>query len=378
MTRGELTLPTTVAICALLVVSSSPAQNVTVFAEGLQRPLRATFTPQGNLLVSEGGLPAPNTGRLSLLDRSGARRSIIEGLPSGPAHFTLPYGPTSTAIDGNIVYLLIGEGVYSGSPPNVVINPQGPASPIFSSILKIVFSAEIDRLRGTFRLGSADQWALLDGYDVELSNDAGERARVLLLTALRPLVRNVLGGPSPTRQSDPYGLVLDSENATLYFSDPGMETVSRVDTTIGRPQVMVRFLPFVREDGVSVDNVPTGLCRIEDRLYVGFLSGAPFPAGEASVNSVDLRSGASEQAIRGLTAVTDVLCGKSASGENQIITLESNPLAPNSTRVQIHQSGTSRVIAEGLPQAGGAARDPIGGDLFVMVFPSTILRVTMP
>lgn len=40
------------------------AQNFSVFAESLQWPLRLVFTPQGNLLVSEGGLTEDNTGRV--------------------------------------------------------------------------------------------------------------------------------------------------------------------------------------------------------------------------------------------------------------------------------------------------------------------------
>ena len=71
-----------VLLCAHLAVFSAMAQNVRVFASGLQKPLRLVFTPQGNLLVSEGGLPESNTGRVSILDRGGARRSLLEGLPT--------------------------------------------------------------------------------------------------------------------------------------------------------------------------------------------------------------------------------------------------------------------------------------------------------
>src|ERR1700694_5768648 len=93
----------------LLCLEMTPcalAQNFTVFAENLQWPLRLTFTPQGNLLVSEGGLPEENTGRVSILNRAGIQRSLLEGLPSGPAHFANPYGPTSIAVDGSTLYVL--------------------------------------------------------------------------------------------------------------------------------------------------------------------------------------------------------------------------------------------------------------------------------
>jgi len=140
-----------VLLCAHLAVFSAMAQNVTVFASDLQKPTRLVFTPQGNLLVSEGGLPEPNTGRVSILDRGGSRRSLLEGLPTARAYLLGPYGPTGMALDGDTLYLLIGEGdVLAFPPPNVRLNPDGPSSPIFSAILKIQFSAEVDRLRGSF------------------------------------------------------------------------------------------------------------------------------------------------------------------------------------------------------------------------------------
>jgi hypothetical protein len=71
-------------LVAALTVLNAPAQS-TVFATGLQTPIRLLFTPRGSLLVSEGGpFPATaNTGRVSILDRSGNRRTLLEGLPPG-------------------------------------------------------------------------------------------------------------------------------------------------------------------------------------------------------------------------------------------------------------------------------------------------------
>jgi len=104
----------------LLVVCSlsAAAQSPQVFAVGLQRPNRLLFTPQGSLLVSEGGIATPNTGRVSILDPGGNRRTLLEGLPSGPAHPSNPFGPTSMALDGSTLYLLLGEGdVMAGIAP---------------------------------------------------------------------------------------------------------------------------------------------------------------------------------------------------------------------------------------------------------------------
>jgi hypothetical protein len=156
-----------VLLCLHLAALSGMAQDFSVFARDLQKPAKVIVTPQGNLLVSEGGLPEPNTGRVSFIDQGGNRRSLLEGLPNARAYTLNPYGPTGMALDGDTLYLLIGEGdVQAFPPPAVRLNPDGPSSPIFSTILKIQFSAEVDRLGGTFRLQSPGDWALLDGHVV--------------------------------------------------------------------------------------------------------------------------------------------------------------------------------------------------------------------
>jgi hypothetical protein len=78
-----------ILLVALVTAPGAVAQTVSTFGSGLQSPIRLLFTPQGSLLVSEGGpVPViPNTGRVSILDRSANRRTLIDGLPSGPAAF---------------------------------------------------------------------------------------------------------------------------------------------------------------------------------------------------------------------------------------------------------------------------------------------------
>jgi hypothetical protein len=374
-----------VLLCAHLAVFSAMAQNVTVFASGLQKPLRLVFTPQGNLLVSEGGLPESNTGRVSILDRGGARRSLLEGLPTARGYTLSPYGPTSMALDGDTLYLLIGEGdVEVFGQGNLHVNPDGPSSPIFSTILKIQFSAEVDRLRGSFQLTSPGDWALLDGYEVNLENSVGERAKVQLLTAFRPIVRNVLGGSLTYRQSNPYGVSLDARNRTLWLTDAGMETVIKVDTNTGRSQVLFRFEPYLRSTAagpVPVDNVPTGACLQGDQLLVGLFTAAqitPVPEGEASIWSIDTRSRAARPTISGLNGAVDILCG--AEGLYVLEDLFSR--TPPITRVSVYQGGSKRVLAdvESAALGAGMAQDPVSGAIYFARLgfgdaPSEIVRV---
>jgi hypothetical protein len=74
-----------------LVAASSVFSSLHVQAQcppdelisGLQIPLGITQSNQGNLLVSETGTRVPNTGRISIVDLDGNRRTLLDGLPSG-------------------------------------------------------------------------------------------------------------------------------------------------------------------------------------------------------------------------------------------------------------------------------------------------------
>lgn len=368
----------------MLVAATAGVANLSAqpFATGLQFPQRLLFTPAGNLLVSEGGTPEPNSGRVSLVDRSGNRRSLLEGLPSGPAHFTFPFGPTGMALDGRTLYLLIGEGdLFAGSPPNFGINFNGPSSPIFSSILKIQFSRDPDEIQAPFRLTSVSHWALLDGWDERFENGAGDRVTVQLLTAFRPLVRNVLGGGERVRQSDPNSVVLDGSKRYLYVSDSGGETISRVDITTGRALTVIRFEPHRRATPagtVLVDNVPTGLCWSGERLLVGFLSGGPFPAEEASVSAVDPVSATTALFAGGLTAVTDIACIRGSGGGPGVVAAEFTTGQGPSGRIKVHDGSTSRIVASGIQAPTGVAVDPRTGEVYVAGLGGVILRLPAP
>jgi hypothetical protein len=367
-----------------LPLFSAMAQDSTVFATGLQQPVGIVFTPAGNLLVSEGGTEEPLTGRVSLLDRNANRRSLLEGLPTGRGYLLRPYGPTGMALDGDTLYLLIGEGdTLAFPPPALRVNPDGPVSPIFNSILRIRFSAEVDRLRGTFRLGTPTDWALLDGYEVRLDNSLGESAIVQLLTAFRPLVRNVLGGTLTFRQSNPYFPVLDARNNTLWLTDSAMETVIKVDTITGRYQVVHRFQPIMRSTAsgmIPVDTVPTGLCLQGDQLLVAQFTASLQREEEASILSIDTRSGAARMMTANLTAVSSILCTPEGIYSSEGFYTR-NPVM---LRLSLSQGASRRTLAEWTapePRAiGGMARDPVSGAIYLTrsafgAAPGEILRV---
>ena len=368
---------------ASLMIVEAFAQ--TVIVQGLQLPQRIIATQSGFLLITEGGTATPHTGRLSLVDLHGTRRSLIEGLPAAPGHGVMAFGPTGLALRGRVLYLLLGQGDLLTGPP-FVINPDGPSSPIFNCVLRVEFSADIDAIQSPFRMEELDGWTLHDGSDLQLRNVTGERATVHLLTRFAASFRNILGGPASYRYTDPYTAWLDSAGTSLYIVDAGAETLVRVETTTGHSRVLTRFQPHQRAtpEGLQyVDNVPTSGCAIGETIYLSFLTGSPFPQGEASVTSWTPQNGswyAPIPFVRGLTMVNDLVCLRgSTPAVPRLATIEISTdsairLNPPTGRVQLFEGSQRRVVAENLPLPTGAVEDPLTGDLFVLTLTGSIFR----
>src|SRR5215207_10038161 len=88
---------------------TAAAQTVSVLTGGLDKPNRLITAGDNSLLVAEGGTNTPNSGRVSLVNRvSGARQTIINGLPSGVNNLggpPAPSGPSALKLHGHTLYL---------------------------------------------------------------------------------------------------------------------------------------------------------------------------------------------------------------------------------------------------------------------------------
>jgi hypothetical protein len=319
----------------LFLASSAWCQPQTLVT-GLQTPVKMILTPQGNFLVTETSM-SPNSGRLSFVSRAGARRSLIEGLPSG-TEVTLAggSGPAAMALRDRTLYLTIGPGdsERAGAAPGTsTLNPQSASSPIFSSLLEIRFSADVDAVGGTFRMTAQHQQALNDGGEVELA-DAGATARISLLT------RFPIAEPHPAavyKFSNPWGLALSEDGRNLYLTDASQNCLLRIDPATGRWRRVARFGPLPNPTPVGppvVDAVPTNVRIYGNSVLVSFLSGFPFAGGNARVLIVNPETGAAEPFIPNLTSVTDVLWRPRPGGGAQFFVLEfsvnqsANPAPP--------------------------------------------------
>ena len=161
-----------IRLSVLLIVSAivlSAAQlraQCTEILSDLKQPIGSLLTTQGNLLVAESGDATAGSGRISIVDPSGNRRTLLDGLPSAPADVGDPSGPTGILMRGRTLYILIGTGdvgIMGPRPGTTLENPNGPSSPIFSSILAVRFSAATENNTTGFTMTAADQEALANG-----------------------------------------------------------------------------------------------------------------------------------------------------------------------------------------------------------------------
>jgi hypothetical protein len=319
----------------VFLASSAWCQPQTLIT-GLQAPVKIILTPRGNFLVTETSM-SPNSGRLSFVSRSGVRRSLMEGLPSG-TEVTLAggSGPGAMALRDRTLYLSIGPGdsERAGAAPGTsTLNPQGASSPIFSSLLEIRFSADVDGIIGTFRMTAQHQQALNDGREVELA-DAGATARISLLT------RFPIAEPHPAavyKFSNPWGMALSEDGRNLYLTDASQNCLLRIDTTTGRWRRLARFGPLPNPTPVGppvVDPVPTSVRIYGDSVLVSFLSGFPFARANGRVLIVNPETGAADPFIFNLTSATDVLWRPRPGARPQFFVLEfsanqsANPAPP--------------------------------------------------
>jgi sugar lactone lactonase YvrE len=164
----------------------------------------------------------------------------------------------------------------------------------------------------------------------------------------------------------------------LYVGDAGGNALYQVDSKTGAIKLVTVFAglpaPFPnpsRNNAAELDPVPTGVTVGPDgSIYVGLLSGFPFPQGAAKVVRVAL-DGTVTDVVTGLTAVVNVTFGP--DGHLYIVEFGTFTFAPpdtvgwdaNSGRVlRVRDDGTTEVVIDGLDQPYGIAFDK-KGNLYV-------------
>jgi hypothetical protein len=275
------------------------------FADGLQVPLGITQSGLGNLLIAESGSAAPNTGRLSIVDRRGGRRTLLDGLPSAINDVGEPSGPAGLAMRGRTVYVAIGVGDVGRPGPlqgTTVPNPSPVSSPLFSSVLAVRFSARVEQATDGFTLSPDDHDALAAGESVSLSHGRGESVTITRVVDFPDFVAQPLPFfAGNVRLSNPFALV--ERGGWLYVTDGGRNLVWEVDVITGGLSALTTFPaianPVAPFGPPSLDAVPTGIAGTGHGLLVTLFRGFPFPPGTSTVEQIGLDTGASHSIVSG-------------------------------------------------------------------------------
>ncbi|MCW5550757.1 MAG: ScyD/ScyE family protein [Verrucomicrobiae bacterium] len=335
-TRSILCRPTARAIMLTLSVlglslathlpAQTPCPELQVLATGLLGPSKIIQTPLGNYLVAEVGTEELNSSRVSIVDRNGQRRTLLEGLPSAPAFVGDPSGASGLYLQARTLYIVNGQGdvTLAGPVQGTEKSNPAPASPIFSSVVAMDFPESLETNTVGFAIALADHQALKSGAALTVTNAGGESTTLRLIVDFA----DYLPDPRPTfadnvRHSHPYGIVADSTH--LYVVDAGFNNVRKVESATGTEQTLTSFPPTpspLTNGPPVIENVPTSIHWVGGQLVVTLLGGAPFLPGLSKVVQVDPQTGAVTSLISGLTTAVDTAPLLAYTLNGGVLTLE--------------------------------------------------------
>jgi hypothetical protein len=352
------------------LLAQAPCPGVETFATGLIAPSKIIQTPRGNFIVAECGPEIPNHGRVSIVDRHGNRRTLLDGLPSARTFVGDFNGTTGVYLQGRTLFVLNGQGDVTLPGPvqgTERANPT-PASPIFSSVLAVHFSAAMEETTTGVALTLADHERLKSGQPLVRSDDKGRRLVIWLIADFPDYAPE----PRPNfadnvRHSHPYGVV--GRGRSLYIVDAGFNIVRKLDMFSGNEETLASFAPTpnprLPAGPPFIENVPTSIRWDGDELLVTLLSGAPFfIPGYSQVQQVDPDTGAITPLIAGLSAAIDVAPLRAHGCDTGHLTLEFNlnfP-APGAGRLQYFSApdATPIVLADCLTTSSSMVVDRKG------------------
>jgi hypothetical protein len=385
----SIALPAALAVftslTSLHVRSECSAVELT---SGLLRPASIIQTSHGNLLIGESGTFTPNSGRISIIDLNGHRRTLVDGMPSGIADVGDPAGPAGLFLRGRTLYVAISVGdiaVSGGAPGTALPNPNPPSSPLFSSILAIHFSASVEKFTEGMTLTPAHQQALAQGKKVTLSNGAWDKITIELIADFP----NFIPAPLPTlprniQVSNPFDLVAVEDQ--LYVTDGGRNHLWQVDIPSGSTSVLAFFpdIPnplFPAVGGPFSQAVPTGIRYADDRLFVALFRGVPFAPGTSTVEEIDLLTGAHAPFITGLKTAIDVL-PISTGEETDYLVLQHASVGPffGSPGLLLYfaaSGGVPTVVADCLTKPTSMTLDEKTGTLYVTELAGRVVAIPL-
>jgi len=332
---------------AQLATARPEKQNATVevdvIAEGLSAPRGLSFGPGWReLFVAESGKggtgpcavhPAAGeacfgrSGKITKIDDEGT--STFVGRLGSIAGAFEGLGPHDISVQGQRLVFTTGLG----GPPE----------------LRAEFGSDAEKALG--QLLSSER----------SSRRRGHVKRVADLVAFEA-AENPDGGPI---DSNPFGVLASGK--WTYVADAGANALLRVSRK-GKTQTVAvfpdRMVDFNGEQ-FSMDAVPTTVARGPDgRLYVGQLTGFPFPLGGAQIFRIN-RHGDPKVYATGFTNIIDIAFGR--QGTLYVLEIAHNSLLspePEGALIRVRRNGTHEIVADGLFFPGGLALGK-RGELYV-------------
>ena len=387
-----------VAVCGLAL--NIRAQMTSVLTAGLNRPTKIIVAGDNSLLVAESGTTTPNTGRVSLVNRTtGARQTLIGGLPSGVSNLggpPEPSGPSGLVMRGHRLYTTIGVGnamMNVGGPGLELPNPN-PSSPLFDSVLELNLPGDYEEITSAFTLSFSNQITLANGSEVTLTNANDQQITIRLIANLPDSIPN----PRPTapnnrRSSNVFGIEIFQKS--LYVVDASFNLIYRVNIGDGSYTTFATFPNrpnplFPTIGGPFIEPVPDNIHRVGNQLLIPLLTGFPFVSGFSEIQSVSLKGGGRETFIPNLTSAIDVLHVETSDdsknigdAEDMYFTLEfsANQLANQPGRLKFYSSPDAApiTVVSNLISPTSMARDETTGDIFITeIITGRIIRVQIP
>ena len=387
----SLALALALALAAAAAVPGLAAaqSQCTPVLDGLKTPVGSLLSHQGNLLVAESGDGSAGSGRISVVDRHGKRRTLIDGLPSAPSDVGTPSGPSGLYLDGVTLFVAIGTGdtgILGPRPGTTVPNPNGASSPIFSSVLALTYSGAAERKTTGFTMTPAQQASLAKGRVVVLHDGHGHLMLARMVTNFPEYVPSPIPGvPDNISVSNPFGIV--GRGASLYVTDGGRNLAWRVGRWTGSRSEFVQFpnVPnplFPQVGGPMIQAVPTGINVSKNgKLLVSLIRGAPFPTGVSSIEQIDPVTGKDVPLISGLTTAIDTAPMRGAHGPLLVLEMAaSGPFfsGPGTVLRFDAPDVAPQPVADCLVRPTSMTLDESGRSLYVTEEEGNLIRIAYP
>ena len=330
------------------VTEASPAASevtIEVIATGLKDP-RFLATDGETVYMTEAG----TGGDTAIFEKAGPgtpepSAPISQRGTTGTLSRVDPDGTVTVVADGFQSYTFGGNGEVVGAA-GVALDGAGKAYVTVGAPGPFIASIDL----------TGEENAL-----IEIDLASGEKR---IVADLSP--HEIETNPDPMAvDSNLYGLAL--RDGVAYIADSGGNSILSVNIASGEVSTFAVTggidAPFLGEAGnplrggeMQIDSVPSGI-RLgpDDRLYVGYVTGGPFPPGLSRIDAFTI-DGQQETFANGLTMVTDVAFA--SDGSAYVVTMSSDLINGGPGKiVRLAADGNHMVVVDGLQLPNGLAFD---------------------